>query len=739
MPNGTARHSAPRQTAAHSGFSLNISDIYYTLFRHKWKILCCILLGVAGAAYFRITIKPPYQSEARLFIRFVITNSDAVALSEDAKLKSPDRGGETIITSELQILTSMDLLTQVAQAIGPEKILGEDSEHTGVPAAAAVLQNGLTVIAPARSSVISVLFRHRDPGLVQPVLREIIATYLRMHVEIHRSAGMVGEFLSQETDQLRSRLRQTEEELRRTTARLGVTDFAAAKKQYTDRIASLEQQIQGAQAELAEQRAILETMGGTAAPTTPEEGPAPTSLDPAILNQYTSVSLRLDSLRRREIELLAQFAPESSRVQDVRSQIADALNQKDRLEQENPSLRQANVAIHSNTSRNASIDPEAEAARIAGLESRLAVLQTQLEEARTRAVALDQQEGTIAELRRRYELEEANYRHYARSLEQSRINEALGAGRVSNISVVQQPSPPVQNFLQSLKFQVGALFAGIILGFGWAFLIELFIDRSIRRPSDIEKTTGLPLFISIPRLKRKQLKRARTSDSVALAVAETSDARTANIWAAAHALQPFHDTLRDRMISFFDAKGLTHKPKLVAVTSIGTSAGASTTAAGLARSLSETGDGNVLLVDMSPGQQSAQHFHRGQPAQGLEETLEDKEDRVQVQDNLYLANGAQSEALSRTLPRQFTKLMPKLRASDFDYIIFDMPPVSQISITPRLAEYMDMVFLVAESEETSRDGFQRAGELLSRTGASVGVVLNKNRSYVPARLDHADF
>ena len=79
--------------------------------------------------------------------------------------------------------------------------------------------------------------------------------------------------------------------------------------------------------------------------------------------------------------------------------------------------------------------------------------------------------------------------------------------------------------------------------------------------------------------------------------------------------------------------------------------------------------------------------------------------------------------------------MPKLRASDFDYIIFDMPPISQISITPRLAEYMDMVFVVVESEKTSRESLQRAAEMLTETGATVGVVLNKNRSYVPSRLE----
>ena len=50
---------------------------------------------------------------------------------------------------------------------------------------------------------------------------------------------------------------------------------------------------------------------------------------------------------------------------------------------------------------------------------------------------------------------------------------------------------------------------------------------------------------------------------------------------------------------YFEVKNLPHKPKLVGVTSCGKGAGVSSIATGLAASLSETGEGNVLLVDMT--------------------------------------------------------------------------------------------------------------------------------------------
>jgi Mrp family chromosome partitioning ATPase len=60
--------------------------------------------------------------------------------------------------------------------------------------------------------------------------------------------------------------------------------------------------------------------------------------------------------------------------------------------------------------------------------------------------------------------------------------------------------------------------------------------------------------------------------------------------------------------------------------------------------------------------------------------------------------------------------------------------VTQISVTPRLARFMDMVLLVVESEKTDREVAQRAAALLSESRGNVGVVMNKNRSYVPKRL-----
>jgi Mrp family chromosome partitioning ATPase len=279
----------------------------------------------------------------------------------------------------------------------------------------------------------------------------------------------------------------------------------------------------------------------------------------------------------------------------------------------------------------------------------------------------------------------------------------------------------------------------------------------VRRPVEIEAKLKLPLFLSIPDVSRNGHSRlAKTAERRRLRLnnATEADAPAGGDDPAPGkndalqvvslernpALQPFYEALRDRLIVYFEVKNLTHKPKLVTVTSAGRGAGVSTIAAGLAAALSETGDGNVLLVDMNFEQGAAQQFYKGKAGCGLDTALktETKEDAL-VQENLYVVNGnANSSELPRILPKRFAALVPKLKASDYDYIIFDMPPVSQTSITSRLARFMDMVLLVVESEKTDREVVQQASIWLAESGGMVGAVLNKTRQYVPERL-HQEF
>jgi len=191
-------------------------------------------------------------------------------------------------------------------------------------------------------------------------------------------------------------------------------------------------------------------------------------------------------------------------------------------------------------------------------------------------------------------------------------------------------------------------------------------------------------------------------------------------------------------MTYFEVQNMnTKKPKLVAVTGCSHGAGVTTLASGLAAELSKTGDGNVLLVDMTAGDGAAHPFYQGKPGRGLADVLEPEgRAEAQVDEKLYVAslqdNG--NDKLTKMPPNRFAHLVPKLKASDYDYIIFDMPPVSATSPTPRLASHMDIVLLVLESEKTGQQLAARATALMRDARANVATVLNRCREHVPARL-----
>lgn len=737
---------AAASAAAAPGLSISVGDIYYTVFRHKWKVLILTMIGLGAAFAFHKLNPAPFLSEARLFIRYVMETREAGTSGEDTRMKAAD---QPVINSELQIMTSLDLLEEVAQAVGPERILADAGGGDSAIEAAGVIRSGLTAEVPARSSIVRLLYSHPDRAVVQPILAEVIRVYLKRHVEVHRSTGMVGSYLAQETDQARARLQRTDDALRLARNRAGVISMEDSKQSFANQIDRIRQEIFAAEAQVAERKALLASLMKSTSGEVLDTLPEPTADQ---IRQYQGLLRRQAGLHKLEEDMIGVYTDDNPRVRQVRDQLENVSTAMRVLEEANPKVvLRAGPATGQAGSRTGGVDFDGQNAQIVALEARIKLLNAQLESVRADAAVVDQMEVEIMQLTRQKQQQEDSFRNLSASLERMRISDALGSGSVTNILIVQNPAPPSRDNSKTMKVVAGLSVAGLALGLGWAFLIELLFDRSVRRPAQVERMLNLPLLISIPKLTAKQLAIGVHPASLALpgpkpgstppmgkpALNGGSAAPLAPAIVPEHPLHPFHETLRDRLIGYFESVNLTHKPKLVAVTGLANHSGVTTTAAGLAASLSETGDGNVLLVDMTVGQGSAQQFYQGKVVCGLEQVL-DARNTAQIENNLYVVGEEPGgERLSRILPNRFNKLVPKLKASNFDYIIFDMPPVSQISITPRLAGYMDMVLLVLESEKTDQHLVQRATSLLSGTKAHVGAVLNKTKTYVPAAL-HQD-
>jgi succinoglycan biosynthesis transport protein ExoP len=744
----------------HQSEGFNLGDIYFVIFRQKWIILGGFVAGLLAVAALFIIKPAQYESEAQLLVRYVMDKTLS-STDNDMSMRSPERG-DTIMDTEIAIMTSPDLAQQVVEDVGASNILATVGGGNNTNSAAQVILKNLTIDPVTRGSILHVTYRSSDPDVAQSVLREIIRDYYKKHAQMHQAAGVFGEFLTAETKRLRTELDETEKKLREARNNAGIISLDEAKKSTIEQMTKVREDILNAEAELAEHRAMLGNPA-TAPPAT-ATGNADTNAVGDIpvvkIKEYKNICLRLaqDNKEEQDYIFVRQYREDSMYVIGIRDQIAKDEAARKQLEQEYPKLALIPIVVApaSGQAVTGGLDLAAESARVRMLEGKTNRLHAQLDQIRAEAGKLDDVEGPIQELQRQKDLKEANLRHFLSSLEQNRIDEELGMGKNSGeISVIANPTSAVKKHTKTFKKYLGIAMGGCFGGgIALAFLIEMFLDHTVRRPADIEKKLKLPLFVSIPNINadgRNHVAHVNGQAQILLNENNGEGLVTTNgngapagggiaeipPWDPSHPLGRFYAGLRERLIVNFEVRNLTHNPKLVAVTSCGKGAGVSSIAAGLAASLSETGDGNVLLVDMNMEQHTAQQFYKGKPGCGLDAALEaETMNNAMISENLYVASetGDGNGSTTKVMPKRFASLIPKLKASDYDYIIFDMPPVSQTSMTPRLAGLMDMVLLVIESEKTSREAVQRANALLAESKANVSTVLNKTRSYVPNRL-----
>jgi polysaccharide biosynthesis transport protein len=629
---------------------LNFNDVLFILFRHKWKIFLCAAAGVVAAAavYF---LSYSYQSQAKLLVRYVVERNAIDKLDAPIATPTSELAFESMLNSEVEILTSWDLATQVAQAVGVDRLLPNSKGKATTADATRVILHGLTVTPLKGSNIISVTYRNNDPELAVPVLQELVARYFDKHLEAHRSTGAF-DFVKGETVLVRDRLSQTEEQLKKMKAELAAQQA---------RVTALERWV--AAKDKKESDNTARQPSGKA------------------VREYQALFNRVAYLRQIESELLSKYTPENQMVKVKQAQIENLENERRDLEEKYPSI--VATIPPAGSSPNTRPDLVEERARLVEIQARIETLRNQLSRVKERAKMFSELAPQMAQLELQKELEETNYKYFEASLEKARVDETLDPSRMPNISVVQKPSPAVLAIGNVKKTLVGLAIGGLAIGIGLALLIELVLDRTVKRPLELETRLSIPLLLSVPDFGRNGHLSLRSDNSNGDSVNGFSGSTRHSVaaWEDDHSIRPFCDAIRDRLAFYFEINRMTHRPKLVAVTGLSKGAGASTIAVGLAASLSEGGGGKVILVD---------------------EQLD---------------------------PKRFYDLVSQFRESDFDYVIFDLPFLSNTSPTLAMAGFVDKVLLVVEAEKSNRDTVKRAYEQLAAAKARVSVVFNKSRPY----------
>ena len=716
---------------------IGVADVLRMLFKHKWKLIAFTLLGIAGAAAIYFNHTAQYESTSKIFVRYVEEVSNV-----DPTENGRGRGGssvDSVIGAEVEILQSWDLAKEVVDAVGPAVITRNAPEATRDVAAQAFLK-ALEVAAPKGGRVITVTYRHPEPDVAVKALSSLVSLYQKKHVEIHRATK------SRETSRSRQsaltgRISDLSERIEQLKAENGISSLEEAANGLNKRSDELRAQLAAAEADLQEQKAklyeitrlgLVKNADANAAEASTSAQAKSAGSDRAAFLEYEGIMKRLARLQEQQHALKERYAPGSQEMHQNREEIASADARRAEIEKQHPAVLSKGPEITPGAPLPITLDPTLETIRLATLSARVQLLKKRNDAMKDEFKQFSSVSKRLHEMERDREMQSEGLKQFAGTFQRTEFESPLTADQYDNIVVVQSSSPPVLALSKLFKLMAGVGLGLTALGLALIALLELVIDRSVKRPSEVETTLGIPLMCQIPRISQRR--------SALQNAADKANGKLVGIeaWSNNHFVRPFAEALRDRLVLYFEQVGLTRKPKLVAVSSYSRGAGVSTIASGIAAVLSETGEGKVLLVDMNTAHAAVHPFFEGRPAATLTEALESPDSMQSAAENLYLAKAANLPGRSAQLfPRRFYDMMPDFQASDFDYIIFDMPPMDESTLTLAMAGFMDKLLLVVESEKGNRDALKRASGELLRARAKLSGVLNKTRSYGPKWLQEA--
>src|SRR5882724_4552059 len=487
---------------------ISLRDGAGALFRRRALVLFTFLAVVAGTILVTLLLPNRYDSRMKILVK---NQRVDVAITAEATsgLNSPtvdNEVSENQINSEIELLTSKDLLTQVVKETGLANnetgLLGPaPAEAVRVELAVNRLAKDLAITPVRKANIITVNYSSNSAQLSASVLKKLGDLYLEKHLKLNHPAG-ASDFFQNKADEYETQLKQSEQQLtnfqqsndlvvlsqqkdltlqKTAEAKAKMLEADTALSEATNRIDRVEQQLAAIPKRIVTQSKQLP-------------------------NQYSAERLNtmIVELQNKRTQLLTKYRPDDRLVREVDDQIRttrDALahaEQKTSVEEAtdlNP-LRQT-------------LETELSRARLdqAGAKARRDTLAGQLQQYDGSLKKLESNTARHDDLQREKKEAEDNYQLYAKKREEARIADELDRRKITNVSIAeaatvsQLPSSPNR----PMNLVLGIALAGF-LSLGSVFSAEMLSD-AVHTPRQLEALTGATVLATVPENSRRVLLR----------------------------------------------------------------------------------------------------------------------------------------------------------------------------------------------------------------------------------------
>jgi polysaccharide biosynthesis protein PslE len=320
----------------------------------------------------------------------------------------------------------------------------------------------LKAVVDRESNVIEVLFKNENPAVAAQAINTLIEFFKDKHVEVYSDPK--SSFLEEQTREYREKLRETETTLQTFKQKHQVFSLDEQRTALLKQRSELDIALKSTETQIRE---LQERIAFVKSPRWNIDIGADGKNQLAILEQ-------------KEQAILDKYTENSRAVQSIRTEIQ---------------ARRDSIQRGLEDSRR--IELSRLQGEVGALQAKADGIRRQLGQVVGEVQALDGREKDFSSLKRELGTHEANYKAYLGKSEEARISEDLDKRKMSNVSVLQAATVPVEPAKNDrLKYFFLTLIIGLGGGIGLAFVRERVPQRCTTALS-AEKHLGLPVIVAI--------------------------------------------------------------------------------------------------------------------------------------------------------------------------------------------------------------------------------------------------
>lgn len=683
---------------------------YLLVLKRRWLIATIVFAGFAGFAGFNwITQKPAFEATGKLLFRADKTSSLTGAGEDIGHLESIKREANPLDTQAI-ILQSEPIMKEVVKSLDLKEDNGKPLNPDSI---------SIRTASIVGTDVLRVSYTSGKPELAIKVVNEVMEAYIKNNIYSNRSEAIAARsFIEKQLPGVKKELDKATEELRNFKQKNQVIELREETVKAVQTINEIDKDIADDQSELSELRARENEVSRQL------NLPLERAIDITSLNQVKGVQEVLDELQKVQTQLTTLRTTRTNlhpSVVDLEQKEA-ALNNllQSRIVQ---SLGyQAQIAPGSLQIGKVKQDLASEFVKLhsqrLGLEQKVDTLFKLKNMYKQRADTIPNLERTQKELEQRLSISQKSYENLNTRLQEIKVAENQTVGNASIIEYAKKVHPSPQ--LQKKRFIVtfGSLFVGFLLSIGSAYFVDL-IDRRLKTAKEAENLFGYTLLGLIPKFDPNNNLSA-LEDKIT-GVSERVIVATSPRTVIHEAYQMLQANLK--FIS------LDKKVRSIVVTSSVPSEGKTEVAANLAAVMAQVGR-RVLLVDADMRKPSQHHLWGLINSIGLSNVMvgeNDLQKAVQrVTDNLsVLTSGVMPPNPLALIDSERMTNFIEMLSLNYDYIVFDTPPLVGTAETAVLSQMVDGVLVVVKPGLVDSGSANAAKSLLERSEANVlGIIAN---------------